>query len=121
MMTGLAVLMYAFAPQMMGILTTDPDVVALGTRVLRIEAFAETLYGVSIVAYGACVGVGDTLVPSAINLLSIWVVRIGLALILTPRLGLAGYWIAMCVELNFRGLLFAGRIGGQKWLRKTLL
>ena len=121
MMTGLAVLMYAFAPQMMGLLTTDPDVIALGAKVLRIEAFAETLYGVSIVAYGACVGASDTLMPSAMNLLSMWIVRIGLALVLTPRLGLTGYWIAMCVELNLRGLLFAARLRGRKWLAKTLI
>ena len=34
-------LLYAFAPQMMAILTPDSDIIALGTRVLRIEAFAE--------------------------------------------------------------------------------
>ncbi len=121
MMTALAVLLFLFAPQLMALLSPDPDVIALGARVLRIEAFAETMYGVSIVAYGACVGAGDTLVPSALNLLSMWVVRIGLALILTPRFGLTGYWIAMCVELNLRGLLFAARLRGHKWLAKTLI
>ena len=45
-----------------------------------------------------------------------WVVRIGLALVLTPRYGLVGYWIAMCVELNLRGLLFLLHIRGNKWM-----
>ncbi|MBQ7269154.1 MAG: MATE family efflux transporter, partial [Bacteroidales bacterium] len=121
MMTGLAVLMYAFAPQMMGLLTNDAEVIALGARVLRIEAFAELMYGVSIVAYGACVGAGDTLMPSVMNFASMWVVRIGLALVLTPRFGLVGYWVAMCIELNVRGLLFMGRISGHKWLEKDIL
>ena len=121
MMTGLAVLMYAFAPQMMGLLTNDAEVIALGARVLRIEAFAELMYGVSIVAYGACVGAGDTLIPSVMNFASMWVVRIGLALVLTPRFGLVGYWVAMCIELNVRGLLFMGRISGHKWLEKDIL
>ena len=115
-MTFLAILMYIFAPQMMGFLSNDPDIVALGARVLRIEAFAETFYGVSIVAYGACVGAGNTLIPTAINFGSMWVVRIGLALVLTPRYGLVGYWIAMCVELNLRGLLFLLHIRGNKWM-----
>ena len=121
MMTGLAVLMYIFAPQMMQLLTNDGEVIALGARVLRIEAFAELMYGVSIVAYGACVGAGDTLIPSVMNFASMWVVRIGLALVLTPRFGLVGYWVAMCVELNVRGLLFAWRISGHKWLEKDIL
>ena len=121
MMLSLAALMYAFAPQMMGLLTTDAEVIALGAKVLRIEAFAELMYGVSIVAYGACVGAGDTLVPSVLNFGSMWVVRIGLAVLLTPAYGLVGYWVAMCVELNVRGILFAWRIAGHKWLEKDIL
>lgn len=117
MMTALAVLMFIFAPQLMGLLSIDPDVVSLGAKVLRIEAFAETMYAVSIVAFGCCVGAGDTMMPACINLVSMWVVRIGLALILTPRFGLVGYWIAMCTELNVRGLLFLMRVRGEKWMK----
>ena len=120
-MTLLGIVMYAFAPALMGLLSSDPDVVALGAKVLRIEAFAETMFAVSIVAYGAFVGAGDTLVPSALNLASMWVVRIGLALVLTPRLGLQGYWIAMCIELNIRGLLFLWRIRGDRWMKSRLI
>ena len=120
-MTFLAVLMYLFAPTIMELLTSDPEVSALGVKVLRIEAFAETLYAVSIVAYGAFVGAGDTLVPSIMNFGSIWIVRIGLALLLTPKYGLEGYWIAMCVELNIRGIIFLLRLRGNKWLKlKTI-
>lgn len=120
-MTFLTVLMYLFAPTIMGLLTSDPEVSALGVKVLRIEAFAETLYAVSIVAYGAFVGAGDTLVPSIMNFGSIWIVRIGLALLLTPKYGLEGYWIAMCVELNIRGIIFLLRLRGNKWLKlKTI-
>lgn len=119
-MTFLAVLMWLFAPQLMGLLSTDAEVVALGARVLRIEAFAETLYAVSIVAYGACVGAGDTMVPTILNFAGMWVVRIGLALVLTPRLGLEGYWIAMCADLNIRGLLFLWHIRGERWMKNRL-
>jgi Na+-driven multidrug efflux pump len=73
---------------------------------------------VSIVAYGACVGAGDTLIPTALNFASMWVVRIGLAFYLTPRYGLVGYWIAMCIELNVRGLLFLFHVRGDRWMRK---
>lgn len=119
-MTLLAVLMFILAPQIMAMLSIDSDVVALGAKMLRIEAFAETLYACSIVAYGCCVGAGDTLVPSAMNLVSMWVVRIGLALFLTPRLGLTGYWVAMCIELNVRGLIFLWRVRGERWMKNVL-
>ncbi len=117
----LAVLMYIFAPQMMQLLTNEPEVIDLGVRCLRIEAFAETFYAVSMVAYGACVGAGDTLVPSVINFGSMWIVRIGLALLLVPHFGLIGYWIAMCVELNVRGIIFLCRILGKRWLKKDIV
>jgi len=121
MMTFLGILMYLTAPHMMGVLTPDPAVISLGARVLRIEAFAETFFGVSIVAYGCCVGAGDTKIPALLNLLSMWVVRIGLALILTPRLGLAGYWLAMCIELNVRGVLFLLRVQGNRWMKVAFM
>ncbi len=121
MMGFLAVLMYIFAPQMMGLLTSDTEVIALGVKCLRIVAFAELLYGVSIVGYGACVGAGDTMIPTVMNFSSMWIVRIGLALILTPKMGLVGYWIAMCIELNVRGIIFALRIKGNAWLKKSLV
>ena len=120
MMAFLAVLMWLLAPQVMGLLSRDPEVIALGARCLRIEAWAELLYGVSIVAYGCCVGAGDTLVPSAINLLSMWAIRLGLALFLIPRYGLEGYWFAMAVELSVKGLIFAVRIARGRWMRTRL-
>ena len=117
MMSALAVVMYVLAPQIMSLLSVDPDVVALGARVLRIEAFAEAGYAASIVAYGSCVGAGDTAVPSILNLGSMWIVRIIPAIFLTRVYGLPGYWIAMCIELNVRGLLFIGRIHGDRWMK----
>ncbi len=52
--TGL--LMFIFAPFMIGILTPDPAVRELGVTILRIEAFAEPLYGASIVVTGVLRG-----------------------------------------------------------------
>ncbi len=109
-MTGTGILMYIFAPQMIGILSPDPEIQALGAKVLRIEAFAEPFFAASIVASGAFRGAGDTLVPSILNFCSMWLVRLTMASYLAPRLGLRGVWIAMCIELIVRGSLFLGRM-----------
>lgn len=119
--TVLGILMFIFSRQLMGLLSVDPGVVELGAKVLRIEAFAETMYALSIVGYGCCVGAGDTLMPSLMNFCSMWIVRIGLAAILTPKMGLQGYWIAMCVELNVRGILFIWRLKGDKWMKHKVV
>ena len=120
MMVSFAVVMYFAAEAIMGLLSVDPEVVALGARCLRLEAFAEAGYAISIVAGGCCTGAGDTKVPAAMNLVSIWLVRIGVALLLTPRYGLMGYWIAMLIELNLRGLLYLLRIRGHRWMEHKL-
>ena len=120
MMATLGIVMYFLAAQIMGLLSVDQEVVALGARCLRLEAFAEAGYAASIIAYAACVGAGDTKVTTALNFISVWLVRIGLALILTPKYGLMGYWIAMFIELNVRGALLVWRIHGEKWMKTKL-
>ena len=119
-MTFMGIVMYVGAPAMMGIMTPDAAVQDLGSRILRIEAFAEPMYAASIVVYGVFVGVGDTLVPSIMNLGSIWAVRLSLAALLAPKLGLEGVWIAMCIELCFRGAIFLVRLYRKKWLGKQI-
>lgn len=117
LMTIMAAVMYVFAPQVMAIMSPVEAIVDQGIEVLRIEAFAEPMYAASIVAYGAFVGVGDTLIPAIMNFGSIWLVRIPLAAILAPTMGLRGVWIAMCIELIFRGAIFLWRMATGAWLR----
>lgn len=103
-------LMYIFAPWMIGLLSPDEEICALGTAILRIEAFAEPFYAASIVISGIFRGAGDTLVPSLLNFFSMWAVRLPLAAILSMHMGLHGVWIAMCIELCIRGILFLIRL-----------
>ncbi len=120
-MTVTGAMMYLLAPYMIGLLSPDPEVVALGTKILRIEAFAEPFYAASIVASGVFRGAGDTLKPGLMNLCSMWLVRLPLAAFLAPRIGLTGVWIAMAIELTTRGTLFLIRMIRGKWLLKSAL
>lgn len=110
MMLLSGLLLFLFAHGLMAILSPDLQVQDLGSLLLRMEAFAEPMYGASIVITGILRGKGDTLWPACLNFLSIWCIRIPLAWILSRHLGLAGAWIAMNIELNLRGLLFLGRL-----------
>ena len=114
-MAVMGLLMGVFAPEMMQMITTDSNVVKLGADILRIEAWAEPMFAASIVAYGAFVGSGKTLIPSIMNLGSIWIVRLTLAVLLVPTMGLRGVWIAMCIELCSRGAAFLFRLRGRSW------
>ena len=118
-MTFMGAVMYFAAPLMMGIITPVEAIRASGIEILRIEAFAEPMFAASIVAYGVFVGAGDTLIPCAMNLGSIWVVRLTLAALLAPTMGVRGVWIAMCIELCFRGIIFLVHLYREKWLKIT--
>lgn len=116
-MTITGIIMYIFAPELMASMTPDQAVRSLGVEALRIEAYTEPLYAASIVAYGVFVGAGDTLVPCCMNLFSIWAVRLTLAYLLAPHFGLAGVWIAMAIELSFRGIIFLVRLFRERWIK----
>lgn len=107
---GAAGLIMAVAcPLVFMFLTPVQEVRDLAAQVLRIGLIAEPLFGVSIVAAGALRGTGDTFVPGLMNMASVWLVRVGLALILVRFFGLYGMWIAMATELCVRGLLMLYR------------
>ena len=109
-MAVMGVVMYAGSPFVMAMMTPSDEVRQLGVEVLRIEAFAEPMFGAAIICYGVFVGAAKTLVPSIMNLASMWGVRITLAAVLAPSMGLRGVWLAMCLELCFRGAIFLARL-----------
>lgn len=116
-MALMGVVMYVFAPEMIGLLSPVESIQELGTTCLRIEAFAEPFFAASIVTYSVCVGAGDTFKPAAINLSTMWFVRLTLAYGLSKSYGLEGVWIAMAVELTFRGILFLVRLFRGSWTK----
>ena len=118
LMTLMAVLMFILCPIVFRFLTPVLEVRSLAITILRIGLIAEPLYAVSIVTSGAFRGAEDTLVPSIMNLVSIWVVRIGLSILLVGKMGLVGVWIAMAVELSVRGILLLIRQLTSKYYEK---
>lgn len=115
----MGLLMYIFAPQIIGLMTPVEEIRSLGIMALRIEAFAEPMFAASIVAYGVFVGAANTLVPCLMNFFSIWAIRLSLAALLAPTMGLKGVWIAMCIELCFRGIIFLIRLFKRSWMTKA--
>lgn len=116
-MAFMGLLMFIFAPEMIGFLSPVAAIRDLGATVLRIEAFAEPFFAAAIVSYSVCVAAGDTLKPAIMSLFSMWCVRLTLAYWLSQSYGLQGVWIAMATELTFRGSIFLVRIWKGWWLK----
>ena len=78
-MTVMGILMWLFAPELMSLMSPVEEVIAQGTQVLRIEAWAEPMFAAAIVCNGVFIGAGDTMIPAIMSLASMWAVRLTLA------------------------------------------
>ena len=116
----MAIFMYVFATQLMGFMSPVPEVVELGARCLRVEAWSEPLFAAAIICYGVFVGAGYTLVPCGINLVSMWIVRLGLSAIMVTTMGLYGVWMAMAIELCFRGTVYLLWLSSKRWMKSVI-
>ncbi len=105
LMSIASVFMFILCPFVFMFLTPVEEIRIYAASVLRIGLFAEPLYGASIVATGALRGAEDTFVPSVINLVTMWFIRIPLSYLLVTKYALYGVWIANSIELCIRGLL----------------
>ena len=90
-------LLFFFAEPLVCIFSRDPEVVRLGTTVLKMVAVSEPFYGVPIVVEGMMQGVGLTAIPLVYNVLGMWGVRIAGTFVCTRllHLGLVSAWGCM--------------------------
>ena len=119
-MTVMGVLMFVFAPELMGVMSPVEAIVQQGAAALRIEAFAEPMFAATIVTNGVLIGAGDTLVPAIMSLSSMWGVRLTLAAWLAPIYGLKGVWTAMAIDLTTRGVMFLARLFRGNWMKSVV-
>ena len=99
-------LLFVFAPNMMGLFSKDPEVIALGATVLRMVAVSEPFYGVSIIIEGMMQGMGNTMLPFVFSISGMWGIRIVGTFICTRFLGM-GLISAWACMIAHNMLLFA--------------
>ena len=106
LMTISGALLFALAPNMMSLFSSDEEVIRLGTVVLRMVAVSEPFYGVSIIIEGMLQGMGKTMVPFCCNIAGMWGIRILGTFFCTQLLsmGLVSAWACM---IGHNLLLFA--------------
>lgn len=121
LLTGTGLLLFFIPDKLICIFSADVAVVALGAWVLRIESLAQPMSAAATIIAGALRGAGDSKWPFYIGFISMWVVRIPLAFIFTYlfHMGLTGIWVAMCVDINVRGLISLHRFFRSDWAEKA--
>jgi MATE family multidrug resistance protein len=96
---------------LIGIFTTDVEVIDVGARLLRIAALFALFDGIQAVASGALRGAGDVRFPFLANVAAHWLIGLPVALILGFGLGLGatGLWWGLTAGLVTVALLLAAR------------
>ena len=118
--TGTAAALFLLAPLLASLFNSDPRVVEQAALMLRIVAFCEPCFALSIIYSGTLRGAHDVRVPMVVSLVCMWGVRVTLAplLVYVFHFGLAGVWIAMDIDLILRGLLCTARWRSGRWARR---
>jgi putative MATE family efflux protein len=93
-----------FAPWLIGIFTSDPQVAAFGVGCLRIVAVGFAFSGYGMVLTQAFNGAGDTRTPTWINLVCLWLFEIPLAWLLAVPAGFGPTGAFIAVSLAFLSL-----------------
>ena len=100
--------LFVAAPALMGLFSTNAEVIDLGSTVLRMVAISEPFYGFSIIIEAMMLGVGKTKQPFVYNIAGMWGIRIVGTFICTQILsfGLVAAWACMIAHNMLLFILF---------------
>lgn len=114
---GLAVLLFLGSNYIFLIFTDDPEIIALGRRILFIEIFLEIGRAVNIVMTKCLIAVGDAVTPTVVGVSFQWGVAFVGAWVfgIIFGWGLEGVWVAMAIDECLRGLIFVVHFKKERW------
>jgi len=115
--TLMAIIFFIFSKQLISLISHDPDVIDLGSKILMLMSITRATEGVGVCSGGALRGAGDTKFPMFVGLVSAWTVFVPLSYLLgyTFKLGPIGAWIGtLSYILLYDTMVFARFVKG-KW------
>ena len=114
---AVSILFFFFNEQLVGIFTSDPVVLAIGSHWLRIMSYSCFVYGWWMVSVQAFNGAGDTKTPTYINIVFFWLIQIPLAYLLALKLDWAhsGVFWAVFISETSVGIFTLWLFNKGKW------
>jgi putative MATE family efflux protein len=94
-----AVVFIVWPEALIGVFTSDPEVLAIGAQCLRVVSYGYAAYAWGMVLVQAFNGAGDTTTPTWINFFCYWLFQIPLALALARGLGLGPLGVFMAITI----------------------
>ena len=121
MFIGSAVL-FLWAENVARIFNTEPGLVEIASKFMRIEIVSFLVFGLVIVLSQCLNGVGDTWIPMLTTLLTMWFVQVPLAYFLPRVAGLGVYGVrwAIVTALVMRAFIYTTYFRAGRWKRKRV-
>jgi Na+-driven multidrug efflux pump len=120
---GTAVIFSLFSEELMGIFTSNPDIIKIGSVLILLTILLEPGRSFNLVVINSLRAAGDVKFPVYMGILSMWGVSVTLSYVLGIHfgLGLAGIWIAFIADEWLRGLLMLWRWRSRVWVNKSFV
>jgi putative MATE family efflux protein len=106
---------------LMSLFTNDPEVIRLGDQYLTIVSSFYIMFTFMFIYTGLMRGAGDAIIPMFISLLSLWLIRIPLAWILSGKIGAAGIWWSIPAGWFIGLLLSFIYYKSGRWKKKSVV
>jgi putative MATE family efflux protein len=100
-LSAVGVVLFLAARSVVGIFTSDPEILGYGTSYLRTVSLGFPFYAFGMVASEAFNGAGDTRTPTLINFFVFWVVQMPLAWFLATRMGMGASGVFITLTAAF--------------------
>lgn len=107
----LGVFLYLGAPFFAAVFTKDTAVITEIVTALRIDAFFQPSLAISLILAGVLQGMGDTKTPLVSTVLGMWIIRVSGVYMLgiVWKMGIAGVWITIGIDLTIRSVFLLFR------------
>ena len=120
---GIAIVFFIFSETLLGIFTSNPEVIIVGRQVMFVFIFLEIGRAFNIVIIGSLRAVGDVKFPMYVGLCTMWGIGAlgGFILGVVLGMGVVGIVIGTAMDECIRGIIMFFRWRSKKWQNKGLV
>ncbi|HYS45284.1 MAG TPA: MATE family efflux transporter [Rhizomicrobium sp.] len=117
-----AVAFIVFARPVIGLFTSDPEVIAVGVDCLRLISYGYPFFAFGMVVVQAFNGAGDTATPTMVNLFCYWLWEIPLAYALAKLAGMGprGVFLAIAIAESTTACVGVAMFRRGRWKRRRV-
>jgi putative MATE family efflux protein len=119
---SMGIVFIVFAPWIIGLFTSDPEVFVVAVNCLRIFSCGNIAFAYGMVLLQAFNGAGDTVTPTYVNLFGFWILEIPLAwwLAMHTRMHVNGVFISVVVAQSVIVLVSLALFLQGKWAKRSI-